>query len=213
MVLQAAMMTLPLLRRQLSTAARAATVSAQEISLTGTVPYHAGYLFLHAKQSPTSFPKKIESPLLQRLKASTNRWQKPCLVNMRYYAGECASTSPSGAHDGEEEYQATLHIGQMETHHFAISDSRMNNNLQFIQERIESAHNPLPSDTIADDIRRLYLYVCTHAAVDCRCGEHGPKVIAALKEEVLRLQNSGGLKDRYWQDVCVMETGHVGGHK
>ena len=52
---------------------------------------------------------------------------------------------------------------------------------------------------------RLFLYVCTHGARDCRCGETGGEVARALRSEVARR----GVGD----EVCVGEVAHVGGHK
>ncbi|KAF5354258.1 hypothetical protein D9756_007068 [Leucocoprinus leucothites] len=50
-----------------------------------------------------------------------------------------------------------------------------------------------------------HLYVCTHGARDCRCGEHGGMVARLLKEEVERRNIGHRLK--------IREVGHVGGHK
>jgi hypothetical protein len=45
--------------------------------------------------------------------------------------------------------------------------------------------------------------VCTHGARDCRCGDIGGDLVAALRREVTRRAS----------DVAVGEVSHVGGHK
>ncbi|KAJ2918963.1 hypothetical protein MD484_g1431, partial [Candolleomyces efflorescens] len=65
-------------------------------------------------------------------------------------------------------------------------------------EPSEAPRTPTQDDTID-------LYVCTHGARDCRCGETGGAVFRALKREVDRLGVGG--------KVRVGEVGHVGGHK
>jgi hypothetical protein len=45
--------------------------------------------------------------------------------------------------------------------------------------------------------------VCTHGARDCRCGDIGGDLVAALRKEVTRRAS----------DVAVGEVSHVGGHK
>jgi hypothetical protein len=185
---------------------------AKELYLAGTVPFHSAYLFLHAKQSPQTFPKKLESDLYLQLKNEASKWDERCLVNMRYDSSTVEERdSPNTS--GEEEFQATLHVGRLETHELSITSSSFESALSLIKSRIQSARNPSDSPTLIRDSRRLYLYVCTHTAVDCRCGDNGPKFVEALKKELERLKKEDLLKDRYWQDVKVMETGHVGGHK
>ena len=55
------------------------------------------------------------------------------------------------------------------------------------------------------DSKTLHLYVCTHGARDCRCGNTGGAVYEALRIEVAKR----GLTDQ----VLVGSVGHVGGHK
>jgi len=56
-----------------------------------------------------------------------------------------------------------------------------------------------------DAMRPLHIYVCTHAARDCRCGDIGSSVAEAFRKEIDRR----GLTSL----VKLGETGHVGGHK
>lgn len=52
---------------------------------------------------------------------------------------------------------------------------------------------------------QVHLYICTHGARDCRCGEYGGQVARSLREEVERRN----LKEK----VKIREVGHVGGHQ
>ena len=56
-----------------------------------------------------------------------------------------------------------------------------------------------------DVVQPLYIYVCTHAARDCRCGDIGSSVSKALRKEI----DKRGLTSI----VKLGETGHVGGHQ
>jgi hypothetical protein len=96
---------------------------------------------------------------------------------------------------------------------FTLTPSSIDSDLSWIQSRIENAKQPTETDTMIDDLRRVYLYVCTHAAVDCRCGEHGPNLVEELRRAVELLKEKDAMENTYWQDVRVMETGHIGGHR
>jgi len=101
----------------------------------------------------------------------------------------------------------------METHELTVSSRSIESDLSYIQERIASVRQPKDAPTLVEDPRRVHLYICTHAAVDCRCGEKGPLLVEELRRAAILLKEKGALKDSYWQDVRIMETGHVGGHK
>jgi hypothetical protein len=184
----------------------------KEPSLSGTVPNHSAYLYLHAKQSPQNLPKIIDSDLYLKLKSATAKWEEKCLVNLRFDSVVTDQEDGQLRSVGEEEYEATLHVGRLETHSLRVSPSTLDSTLSFIQSRIQNFRNPLDSPTLVDP-RQVYLYVCTHGAVDCRCGEYGPNLLEALSKELQRLKEGDLLKDRFWKDVRIMETCHVGGHK
>ncbi len=57
---------------------------------------------------------------------------------------------------------------------------------------------------------RLHIYVCTHGARDCRCGEWGSKVADALKEEISKRRESDSTCK--YSQIVMGEVGHVGGH-
>ncbi|CCA67417.1 hypothetical protein PIIN_01248 [Serendipita indica DSM 11827] len=53
-------------------------------------------------------------------------------------------------------------------------------------------------------LKKLWILVCTHAARDCRCGQHGAEVIHEFRQEVQRRN----LQER----INIGEVSHVGGH-
>ncbi|KAJ7894455.1 hypothetical protein B0H14DRAFT_2334414 [Mycena olivaceomarginata] len=63
---------------------------------------------------------------------------------------------------------------------------------------------------MAPEAGKVHIYVCTHGARDCRCGEMGGKVFTALREDLYRRirADPGGPAER----VVLGEVGHVGGH-
>jgi len=74
-----------------------------------------------------------------------------------------------------------------------------------IQEAVQRITNPRSTVRARGGARQLYIYVCTHAARDCRCGDIGGLVAEALRKEI----DKRGLAST----VRLGETGHVGGHK
>ncbi|KAG6872239.1 hypothetical protein C0995_011661 [Termitomyces sp. Mi166 len=91
---------------------------------------------------------------------------------------------------------------------FEVPDLNMEN-LDEVAEMLEqhATQGPLAPGT-SDEIR---LYVCTHGARDCRCGDMGSAVFRALQEGVARLvkEDPFGVASR----IKVGEVGHVGGHQ
>eukprot|EP00887_Chlorella_sp_A99_P001394 scaffold8.g1394.t1 len=62
-----------------------------------------------------------------------------------------------------------------------------------------------PALKCMSEVRELLLFVCCHGARDARCGSLGPPLAAAL----LRGVRERGLQEQ----VRVLKTSHVGGHK
>jgi hypothetical protein len=79
--------------------------------------------------------------------------------------------------------------------------SLSSSNMDEVVEKLTSHTSAPPGIQTSDDV---HLYVCTHGARDCRCGDRGGLVVRALRDEVER---------RNLKQVKVGEVGHVGGHK
>lgn len=108
---------------------------------------------------------------------------------------------------GEEAYYATAfsrYKGRLEIPLVST------NNLDAVLEQLEEHASPSAEhanglNVASKDADTLHLFVCTHGARDCRCGDTGGAVFAALRAEVERRQLS--------ETVKVAAVGHVGGHK
>jgi hypothetical protein len=85
-------------------------------------------------------------------------------------------------------------------------------NVDEIAEKLRRhATDPPPTvGSVAPEAGKVHIYVCTHGARDCRCGEMGGKVFTALREDLDRRirADPGGPAER----VVLGEVGHVGGH-
>jgi len=81
-------------------------------------------------------------------------------------------------------------------------------NIDDVEEDIRRhANGPLTKETS----KEIHLYVCTHAARDCRCGDIGGMVAKTLRAEIQRLAKidpSGPASL-----AKIGEVGHVGGHQ
>ncbi len=82
-------------------------------------------------------------------------------------------------------------------------------NLDEVCSRLYDYMERPPTGVVDSD--DLYLYVCTHGARDCRCGEWGGKVADALRNEVHQRKEMEPTGK--YSRVVVGEVGHVGGHQ
>jgi hypothetical protein len=76
--------------------------------------------------------------------------------------------------------------------------------------------NPDDAAQNAADAPAHYLYVCTHGTRDCRCGETGGAVVAALRAARARFAEGAKTEEEreLWaKKVHIGEVAHVGGHK
>ena len=92
---------------------------------------------------------------------------------------------------------------------FSVSGGRLEipevstENINMVEASLK-AH--IQRDSVTEETsQEIHVYVCTHGARDCRCGQQGSLVARLLKEEVDRRKMGHFLK--------VREVGHVGGHK
>ena len=159
--------------------------------LAGTVPAHDYYVLLHSRNPPREFPRVISSPVknaLQLTLAPSNG-----LVNFSW------SPQPLLPPSDEEVYSATSFSkwGNI----VELEDLTISN----IQDAVQRTTAPGPPVEHGDVVRPLYIYVCTHAARDCRCGDVGGLVAEAFRKEIDRRRLTSVVK--------LGETGHVGGHQ
>jgi len=185
------------------------SLGARTDGLAGTVPFHQAYILLHGHQPPRSFPSRITSPLLEALRQRALRWS--ALVNVAWVPPNGIGSIPIFSEDvtnGTETY--SLLAFSRDRARLQVSSVSMDN-LEDVCARLNDfMGHPGPTEGVVGP-DEVYLYVCTHGARDCRCGEWGSKVADALREEILkrRLSEPTGKHSR----IVVGEVGHVGGHQ
>ncbi|KAF7313893.1 Altered inheritance of mitochondria protein 32 [Mycena chlorophos] len=167
-----------------------------ELVLHGTVPYHRSYILLNAPTSPQSFPSRFSTPFQRSLQLQTTRWGG--LVNHAWV----------GHADGEPSLTAFSALNGVLHLPLRSLEAERESDVLDIAERLHK-HATVPG-TYPQDDDKLHIYVCTHGARDCRCGDTGGAVLRALREELdaRTRKEPNGKASR----VVLGEVGHVGGH-
>lgn len=171
------------------------TANATRDPLVGTAPFHDYYVMLHSRNPPREFPKVVSSPVQKALQLALV--PSNGLVNFSWSPQQHLPPLPSSP--DEEIYSATAFSkggNVIELEGLTLSK---------VQEAVQRITSPSSMAHHGDTMRPLYIYVCTHAARDCRCGDTGGLVVEALRKEVGRRGLTSVVK--------LGETGHVGGHK
>jgi hypothetical protein len=178
--------------------------------IAGTVPLHQAYILLHSQHSPRFFPSRLASPLLVALRQHALRWS--ALVNVAWVPSTGVGRVPNFPDD--------LDPNDTETYSL-VAFARNQAQLQVPSVSMDSLEDACtrlngflgcPTGTGSTvDPDALYLYVCTHGARDCRCGDWGSKVADALREEIYKRKQSEPTGK--YSRVVVGEVGHVGGHE
>lgn len=159
--------------------------------LVGSVPWHQYIVFLQTTMCPSEYPSRMTSQLQRHLQLRVR--ESGGLVNFSW-----SSSSSSNLHDPLA-YEATAFFPSGSS--FSYPNVNMSN-VDGVAASLE-AHSREPSPKTTPN--RTHIYVCTHAARDCRCGTTGGEVATALREEV----KSRGETQR----IFISEAAHVGGHK
>ncbi|KAF9788492.1 Sucrase/ferredoxin-like-domain-containing protein [Thelephora terrestris] len=163
--------------------------------LAGTAPFHDYYVMLHSQNPPQEFPKVISSQVQKALQLALT--SSNGLVNFSWSPQQRPPPLPSSLE--EEVYSATAFS---KAGNVIELDGLTLSNVQATVQRITS---PGSAAQPSDSAHPLYIYVCTHAKRDCRCGETGGLVAEAFRQEIDRRNLTSVVK--------LGETGHVGGHK
>ncbi|KAF7978839.1 hypothetical protein HWV62_44641 [Athelia sp. TMB] len=168
-----------------------ASAVSEPAQLAGTAPPHRFYVFLHTPQPPTEYDPRISSKM-----------QRALLLNVVKFGGlvnfSWSEEQPvlSDSADGEA-YAATAFTPSGRVDIPRLSMETLDSVVEELKSRVD---RPTPNQS--EDT--THLYVCTHGARDCRCGDMGGAVVRALREEI---------EKRKLSSVKVAEVGHVGGHK
>ncbi|KAG2004753.1 hypothetical protein CC2G_003278 [Coprinopsis cinerea AmutBmut pab1-1] len=163
-------------------------------SLPGTIQAHRCHIFLRSDKRPTEFPEKYISPIHRAL--LLRFFRQGVIANSAWYPDASASDVPAAT-------VFTPLAGRLDIPEVSLE------NIDAVEKRIK-AHLELEGPVSKETGRLVDLYVCTHAARDCRCGEMGGLVAKALREAAEEWNKSKGAEG---VRVRVGEVGHVGGHK
>lgn len=181
------------------------TDSAPE-ELAGTAPAHRCYVFLHTHQPPSAYPAKYTTPIQRKLLLATAPWGGA--VNFAWSPSQSVHPQPA-----DDEHPRTYHLtafssarGKLEIE--AVSLANVEDVGKALQAHVEPCTGTAPSTSPSDD---LHLYVCTHGARDCRCGDTGGAVARTIRAELerRRQRNAADPSTR----IKLAEVAHVGGHK
>ncbi|KAH9896821.1 Sucrase/ferredoxin-like-domain-containing protein [Cubamyces lactineus] len=190
-------------------------------SLAGTAPFHLACVLLHTHDPPSAYPSRSSSRVWRLLTLRARQWGGT--VNFAWSPALRAHPAYTGLGEdeadrrlGRERYVASVfsaahRCGRLEIPEVSLEtldevDARLRELvLGSVASGDPEKHEAGPGSVTALD-RRLHLYVCTHGARDCRCGEGGGAVARALRDELAKR----GMGEK---DVVLGEVAHVGGHK
>ncbi|QRV78577.1 succinate dehydrogenase iron-sulfur subunit [Ceratobasidium sp. AG-Ba] len=176
--------------------------------LPGTAPEHSFQLILQTPHPPQTWPPKLQtaSPLLTEVSALLK--QHGGLVNFAWAPPESdgvrTNSSPTEVWqhlDKPESYRGILYSLNKPPYTIPVVSKSSLPELSSIIPRASQFFGALGTPA-ARNHRPVDLYVCTHAARDCRCGDIGGEIVQILRERCAGRS-----------DVRIFEIGHVGGHK
>lgn len=170
-------------------------------TLAGTVPSHRCYILLHTSCPPSRYNARVSSAVQRALQLKLLKLG--AIVNFSW-----SPDQPVCPQEGAEAYYSTAFSttrGRLEIPEVSI------HNVDEVGEQLRN-HIEGPSSSIQNKPDSdVHLYVCTHGARDCRCGNMGGMVVNALRKEVEKRNRENPLGPS--RRLKVAEVGHVGGHK
>lgn len=188
------------------TTSLASTTNSLWAQLPGTVPSHQCYVFLHTPNAPITYPARYSTPMQRALLGE--------LVHTGGSVNFCWSEHgpsyplrPEGEEDMQEYYLTAFSSarGRVEVQNVSMK------NVADVGRMLRDHSLPLASGGAVRESDDIHVYVCTHMARDCRCGNMGSAVARALREELTRRRERDA-RDPSTR-VKLAESAHVGGHK
>ncbi|KAL5633989.1 hypothetical protein ACGC1H_005989 [Rhizoctonia solani] len=176
--------------------------------LHGTAPEHTFHLILQTPYPPRTWPSKLQdaSPLLRDVSALLK--QHGGIVNFAWAPSvsgnqteETLTNDVWQEKDKPESYKGTLYSLNRDPYTMpAVSKSSLPELSSIIPRPLQSPGAFGPPSIRSSAAKTIDVYVCTHGARDCRCGDIGGEIAQALR----------AMKR---PDLRVFDIGHVGGHK
>ncbi|KAG1758768.1 Sucrase/ferredoxin-like-domain-containing protein [Suillus occidentalis] len=195
---------MPVFRALKSLVRSLSTTAISTSELAGTAPAHRCYIFLHTPQPPSEYPAKYATPIQRALLLRTAKWGGS--VNFAWSEDQKSVCARPPGEEDKQEYHLTAFAhprGKLEA---TVSMD----NIDEVGERLR-AHAEGVSGVTSSNSDDVHLYVCTHGARDCRCGDTGGAVAQAIRDELRKRRDS----DPSDPSTCIKlaEVAHVGGHK
>ncbi|KAJ1305301.1 hypothetical protein OPQ81_000324 [Rhizoctonia solani] len=177
--------------------------------LPGTAPEHSFHLILQTPYPPRTWPSKLQdaSPLLRDISALLK--QHGGIVNFAWAPSQpenetertLLADSVWQESDKPECYKGILYSPNRDPYTMpAVSKSSLPELSSIIPRPLQSSGAFDAPNLRYSVAKTIDIYVCTHGARDCRCGDIGGEIAQAL-----RAMNR--------PDLRVFDIGHVGGHK
>jgi len=191
-----------LLQSNSRTFSNAAVRMQDTTSIAGTAPPYRCYVFLHSSISPSAFPAKLTTPFQRALQAKALQWGG--FVNWVSYLNERTGVDPTQYAEGPHSATAFTMFGER-IEIPSLSMDNIDNVNEDLKRRVEAR------STLASEPDETHLFVCTHMARDCRCGEKGGDFVRELREEVERrvaIEPTGP-----YSRIRIGEVAHVGQHQ
>ena len=202
----------------------------------GTVPFHETLAIVHTDIPPTNWPSKVQPvlPLYPELQAYARNFHG--IVNVAYFpntssrAGlksfpSAASSSPDSPLDSTRSTGNPALPKAAECSHQVTMFAGGNKVIEFPRVRLQDAErvyrdlyrgllDEVPVSGLGAIVKApsnnygvSHIFVCTHAARDCRCGTTGVDVFNAISNAIAG--------HPAWSRLGIQmgEVAHVGGHK
>ncbi|KAG8221499.1 hypothetical protein J3R82DRAFT_1713 [Butyriboletus roseoflavus] len=192
-------------RRALSTSSLPTSPAPEQ--LAGTAPAHRCYIFLSTLQPPSAYPAKYTTPVQRKLLLATAPWGGA--VNFAWSASQSVHPHHPLAEEDAQTYHLTAFSsarGKLEIE--GVSLANVEDVGKALRAHVEPPASDTPSKSPSNDI---HLYVCTHGARDCRCGDTGGAVARAIRAELDRRRQRRASDPS--TRIKLAEVAHVGGHK
>ncbi|KAH6909796.1 Sucrase/ferredoxin-like-domain-containing protein [Coprinopsis sp. MPI-PUGE-AT-0042] len=163
-------------------------------TLPGTAPSHRCHVFLNSPIPPAEFSERYTTPLQRELLLRVRRLGG--IVSLAWYnqLDEYYTQPRPGSAVAFSELGGRLDIP-------SATEENLDEVVQQLKDHMEVGRATAPEEEID-------VYVCTHGARDCRCGDMGGRVADALRREARRYND-----ERKTPRIRIGEIGHVGGHK
>ena len=174
--------------------------------LAGSAPAHRCYAFLHTAQPPSAYPARYSTSVQRKLLLTTAPWGGA--VNFAWSPSQPVHPLPPTGEEPETYHLTAFSNARGKLEIEAVSLANVDDVARALRAHVEPRMSDVPSGSPEEDI---HLYVCTHGAQDCRCGDTGGAVARSIRAELDRRQRCHAFDPS--TRIKLAEVAHVGGHK